>query len=388
MSLTRYLPTPSDRMGLLWTLLSINDSVILEYGTAGTSTFAMRILMGMGIDTTNRLFTTHMGEAEVIMGDSERLEQALETLDNKLTPKVIFVMASSVTAVTGADVKGICRYMQEKINAKIIVFTEGGFSGDFSQGIQTAYTALVSNLAVDDEESNEESYNILGMSPCFSSGINDLMEVKKMMKDEFGMSSNAVLCMDTTIAEISSMAKAKVNIVLSWEGLEAAKLLEKRFGTPYVYGIPMGYSGTLQWLSNIAKAIGKTLSEESKKQLSYVPEKTEMNKKLAVHASYDILNAVQGAFNEFGVNIEFLLCTHNIKKIPDINPLVTYKKKERDKIDLYEKLNNTIILDDSELSSHADKTNHIYGIKKTNDQYSLWGIRGIEKIKQILFSKE
>ena len=35
--IVRYLPTPSDRMGLLWTLLTIKDGVILELGPSGTT---------------------------------------------------------------------------------------------------------------------------------------------------------------------------------------------------------------------------------------------------------------------------------------------------------------------------------------------------------------
>lgn len=37
MSLCRYLPVPSDRMGIIWSLLSVKDSIILEYGPAGTN---------------------------------------------------------------------------------------------------------------------------------------------------------------------------------------------------------------------------------------------------------------------------------------------------------------------------------------------------------------
>lgn len=43
MSLCRYLPVPSDRMGIIWSLLSVKDSIILEYGPAGTTHFSMEI---------------------------------------------------------------------------------------------------------------------------------------------------------------------------------------------------------------------------------------------------------------------------------------------------------------------------------------------------------
>ena len=43
------------------------------------------------------------------------------------------------------------------------------------------------------------------------------------------------------------MGKAQVNIVLGNEGLDAAKYLEEKFGTPYVYAVPYGYSGTVSF---------------------------------------------------------------------------------------------------------------------------------------------
>lgn len=39
MNLYRYFPVPSDRMGTLWTLGSIKDAYIVEFGPAGTTHF-------------------------------------------------------------------------------------------------------------------------------------------------------------------------------------------------------------------------------------------------------------------------------------------------------------------------------------------------------------
>ena len=38
MSLCRYLPVPSDRMGIIWSLLSVKDSIILEYSGINITT--------------------------------------------------------------------------------------------------------------------------------------------------------------------------------------------------------------------------------------------------------------------------------------------------------------------------------------------------------------
>lgn len=50
MSLCRYLPVPSDRMGIIWSLLSVNNSIVLEYGPAGTTHFSMGFYGALGVD--------------------------------------------------------------------------------------------------------------------------------------------------------------------------------------------------------------------------------------------------------------------------------------------------------------------------------------------------
>lgn len=114
MSLCRYLPTPSDRMAVIWSLLAVKGSVILEYGPAGTTHFSMGLYGTLGMEFEQRLFTTHMSEDDVVMGDVTRLENAITELDASYEPEVIFVVASSIAAVIGTDIKGVCNYMQKK----------------------------------------------------------------------------------------------------------------------------------------------------------------------------------------------------------------------------------------------------------------------------------
>ena len=48
-----------------------------------------------------------MNEDDVVMGDVTRLEEAIVELDKSYEPKVIFVVASSISAVIGTDIKGV-----------------------------------------------------------------------------------------------------------------------------------------------------------------------------------------------------------------------------------------------------------------------------------------
>ena len=77
------------------------------------------------------------------MGDVTRLEEAIVELDKSYEPKVIFVVASSISAVIGTDIKGVCNYMQKEVQAKLVAFEQGGFRGDYSIGLTEVYKLLV-----------------------------------------------------------------------------------------------------------------------------------------------------------------------------------------------------------------------------------------------------
>ena len=164
MSLCRYLPTPSDRMAVMWTLLNVGQAVVLEYGPAGTTHYSMGLFGNMGISPDQTLFTTHMSEDDVVMGDVTRLEDAIVELDRNYSPKVIFVIASAITAVIGTDLIGVCAYMQERVKARLIAMENGGFRGDYTVGLREAYAMLARELAGSGRESGRKTYNVLGAS--------------------------------------------------------------------------------------------------------------------------------------------------------------------------------------------------------------------------------
>ena len=228
MSLVRFLPTPSDRMGILWSLLCIKDSVIVEYGPAGTTHYSMGLFDELGIDQQNRLFSTHMSEDDVVMGDVSRLEKALMEVDEGYHPKVIFVVASSVSAVIGTDLRGVCAYMQEKVAARLIAFEQGGFRGDYSIGLRETYRLLIEQMVERDVPKKPGAYNILGASAWSYRNASDVNEIKRLMKEAFGMECHACLCHETTAECIRAMGCAEVNLVLRDEAMPAARILEEK----------------------------------------------------------------------------------------------------------------------------------------------------------------
>ena len=368
MSLVRFLPTPSDRMGIIWSLLAVQGAIVLEYGPAGTTHYSMGLYGGLGLRFQNRMFTTHMSEDDVVMGDVTRLEDAIVELDKSYAPKVIFVVASSVTAVIGTDIKGVCRYMQNEVKAKLVAFEQGGFRGDYSIGLAETYKLLVRNLPKNDVAQKAGVYNIIGASAWRYRMASDIWEVKSLLDEALGLSCNACLCCDTSVEELEDMGLAQVNIVLGNEGLAAAKYLQEKFGTPYVYAVPYGYNGTLSFLAQVGEAVGREPDsivllrlQTKEKSLSRLSLFTMMGnnkpKKAVVKGDYDLVQGVSAFLEQGGITVLHKMCAHSLKAIAEPAADVEAYAEESDWLQVIRGLHDTLILADDVALLQADADN-------------------------------
>ncbi len=370
MSLTRFLPQPSDRMGILWSLLNIQDSVIVEYGPAGTTHYSMGLYGELGIDQENRLFTTHLREEDVVMGDTSRLEKALVEVDQNFCPPVIFVVASSCSAVIGTDLRGVCTMVQPKVKARLITFEQGGFRGDYAAGLLEAYRLIAGRLVTPCEAGGKQpgTFNILGASIGAYRCKADVLEVERLMAEAFGMKLHAALCLDTTLESIASMGSAEVNLVLRPEALPAAKLLQEKCGTPYVCGAPYGYQGTLSWLEETGKTIGREISPSLAGDLKKRAMETmqyrmygrmlRRDKPSAVlWGEYEAVRGLGAFLSGMGIQPEHLLSAHSLAPLESPDPSVEYLPAEKDRITLLRSLRRTLVLADDTSRRLLDPSN-------------------------------
>ena len=361
MSLCRYLPTPSDRMGILWSLLCIEDSVVVEYGPAGTTHYSMGLFGELGIDQQNRLFSTHMSEDDVVMGNVTRLEEALVEVDAGYRPSVIFVVASSVSAVIGTDLKGVCTYMQDKVGARLIAFEQGGFRGDYSVGLREVYKLLADELVQSDAPAQPGNYNILGASIGAYRAASDIGEIQRLMREAFGMECHACLCLDTDAQRIRTCGGAQLNLVLRDEALPAARAIQAKCGTPFTQGMPWGYAGTLRWLEDVGRALGREpepkLVGQLRQRAGEAAQYRMYGMMLKRHKpGVSILadcNATLGlgAFmDELGFPVAHKLCAHGLRAIEQPGD-VRHLPDEGERIALMRSLHHQLVLAD-DISGH------------------------------------
>lgn len=368
MGLCRYLPIPSDRMGVLWSLLNIADTIVLEYGPAGTTHFSAGFFRKIGTTQENRYFTTHMSEDDVVMGDVSRLEKAIEELDRDLAPKIIFVVASSISAVIGTDLRGVCAYMQDTVNARLITFEHAGLRGDYSAGLVETYSLIVKELVEPSDAKKPNTYSIIGASIENYRAVSDVNEIKALMNTAFNYDNVVTLFTPNSIENIKKMSSVTLNLVISFEGLKAAEYLKEKYGTPYFYGTPYGYQGVLDWLENISKIIDTGINpevvleiEEKLVEMSmYRRYKMVLESKKAyayIYADYDRVRGFAKVLDEFFIDTQYKICKHSLKLVENADKSIKYFAKEKDRIDIIKNISDTLILADDISIMLADKSN-------------------------------
>lgn len=263
MGLHRFKPVPSGRMGVLWTLATIRDAAVIEFGCMGHMLYAGTSLKRIGIQDACRLYSTHLNESDISMGDTSRLEKVIETVIKEINPRVIFLTPSAVPEVIGIDLHGFCRQVQARFpDNRLIVLGSGGFDKQLHDGVRETLTTLVKELTGSAGLTPNRTYNLIGSCADLFRFQEDKEELVRLLRETFQMEPLCILSSDTEIAGIEQMGSAHINLVIRREGKEAARELYKRFGTPYVCGRPYGVKGTTAWLEEIAEVIGYEGSRE------------------------------------------------------------------------------------------------------------------------------
>ena len=256
MGLYKYTPEPSGRMGLLWTLGTIGESAVLEFGSMGHMIYAEKWLSQTCITNRSRLYSTHMDEKDIALGITVRLEEAIKNILQKDKPKALFILPSSIPETIGTDLEAICEEIEGRYDdTPILCFGHGGFQDRLAQGMEEGLCRLAEKIPRKVQKASRPSFNIIGSCADLARFASDAGEIRRLLKGALDMEPVCILSSDTSVSRIEQMGAAHINLVLRREGVKAAEVLKDRFGTPYYYGRPYGYEGTLAWITGISEAL-------------------------------------------------------------------------------------------------------------------------------------
>ena len=252
--------------GAIKALGTIKNSVILVHGPKGC-VYHINYILGMRGDRPSEIYTTGLDEHDVIYGAEQKLVEAVGYLDRTLQPELLFVLSCCSSDIIGEDVGSAVR--DAKSRARTIAIAAGGFEGDFHEGYSETLCQLVRELVKKPGRTDPRTVNLVGMLRAGP----DLAELRALL-GLIGVRTNAVLTADATREDLERLGEAALNIVLCEPaGKEAALLLEKLCGTPFILEeIPIGYHSTIRFLERVAEALGIPATIAPPPDQSIVPD--------------------------------------------------------------------------------------------------------------------
>ncbi len=203
-------------------------------------------------DYDSLIFISALSEMEAIMGDDQRLIDEVVETAQQLKPRFIAIAGSPVPMVIGTDFTAIARVIEKKTGIPCFGFTTNGMHSYLS-GAGMALEAVAERMTLSSiQPEGKHRVNILGATPLDFSVNSSVESIKGWLKKS-GFEVNSCWAMGSTLEELSQAGKADVNLVISQSGWKTANVLFKKFGTPYVVGVPVGKTAAA-----LAKKMKKT----------------------------------------------------------------------------------------------------------------------------------
>ncbi|HMA04953.1 MAG TPA: nitrogenase component 1, partial [Methanomicrobiales archaeon] len=236
--------------GTVKALSTVKRSAILVHGPKGC-VYHINYILGMRGDRPGAIYTTSLGEHDVIFGAEGKLAEAIGELDRRLSPDLIFVLSCCASSIIGEDVGSACRAARSR--ARVIGFECGGFEGEHHTAYGETLSRLAEELALPAEERRPASVNLIGMLRAGP----DLRELKRVLSLA-GIEVLGVLPADATLRDLEGLGRAALNVVVCEPaGRVAAETLERRFGTPFIVEeFPIGARAALSFLGHVTSALG------------------------------------------------------------------------------------------------------------------------------------
>ncbi|MEG1175856.1 MAG: nitrogenase component 1 [Ruthenibacterium sp.] len=205
-------------------------------------------------DTDSLVFLSGLSEMEAVMGDDGKLIDDIAAAAQELRPAFLAVAGTPIPMMVGTDLKAVAAVLEARTGIPSFGFATNGMHSYLS-GASMAFAALakhmVAPVAADAPRHEMLCVNLLGATPLDFSINGSVAAIADAVRCG-GAQVISTWAMGSTLAELKRSGSADVNLVVSYCGLAAARILQQRFGTPYVVGVPIGSALTQIILSALA----------------------------------------------------------------------------------------------------------------------------------------
>lgn len=290
-------------------LYPIADALHLVHGPIGCAvyTWDIRGALSSGPELHRLSFSTDLQELDVIFGGEKKLEKALHELIARHSPKAAFVYSTCIVGIIGDDLEAVCKKVAAKTGIPVLPVQSEGFKGNKRAGYEAACSAMARLVGTGDTTGiSKHSINIVGDFNL----AGEIWLIRKYF-EEMGVEVVANITGDGRIADIERCHGAALNVVqCSGATMDLAKIMEERYGTPFVRVSYFGVEDMAEALYSVARHFKDEEMLEKARQLvkrelsTLLPQLAQYKKALAGKKAAIY---VGGAFKAFSLVKAFRL---------------------------------------------------------------------------------
>ncbi len=218
-------------------------------------------------DQDSLIFISGLTEIDAIMGNDRKFIDDIEHAARELHPKFIALAGSPIPFMNGTDFPAIARVIETETGIPTFAVPTNGMH-DYVYGAGIALEEIAKRFTEEADTKNaiqkpeirfRRSVNLLGVTPL-DFGPQKNVEILKENLHKYGWNVLSTWAMGDPLETLQMAGNADVNLVVSAVGLRAAKVLQEKFGTPYVIGTPN------EWLAeNISEALENAKGQQTEK---------------------------------------------------------------------------------------------------------------------------
>ncbi len=229
----------ADVFGAISALFELGGMIVVHDPSGCNSTYTTHD-EPRWFDSKTLLYISGLTEQDAILGNDRKFIDEVTETALLQKPRFVALLSAQMPAMLGIDLRGIARVIEK--NTKIPTFSLPTNSmRDYSIGISLALKKLADMITekIPKVEEKPDGVNILGLTPL-DFAINGTDKAIVEFFEENDVPVVAKFAMGSDLDELFKASKAKMNVVVSYGGLAAAKAMEKAWGTPYIVGLPVG----------------------------------------------------------------------------------------------------------------------------------------------------
>ena len=229
----------SDVSGVCSALYEMGGMVVMHDPSGCNSTYNTHDEIRW-YDKDSLIFISGLTERDAVMGNDEKFIRDVLDTARSLHPAFMAITNSPIPYLMGTDFPAITRRLERESGIPAFYVPANGMH-DYTAGAGKAFERVAGHLVDPAETSRPGSINLLGLTPLDYAAAGSAASLRNAF-EAAGFEVLSVWSMGegADLKQIRRSGEAAVNVVVSSAGLGAAKVLQARFGTPYVVGTPAG----------------------------------------------------------------------------------------------------------------------------------------------------